>query len=214
MITVLATTLTTALATVLPSLAPAISTLIAKIPEIYLPEIITKIAEILIAIGKEILLCKDSMDELGYKAVNAEKKPEDFSTKTDYLKYLNDECQFNKADFDSLPESKKLEMKVAGTFIYAAALNERLGLVISPATLIAFSAMGLEPKKVMEVCEKLVSIGEKSTDIIDKALGGTGTEAEIEKGLDVLKNSLFGQDTEADKKLDDMIRDYDKKLKD
>lgn len=208
------TALTSVLSTVLPSLAPTISALIAKIPEKYLPEIVAKIAEILIEIGKEILLCKDSMDELGYKAINAEKKPEDFSNKTDYLKYLNDSCQFNKADFNSLPENKKLELKIAGTFIYSAALNEHLGIVISPATLLAFSAMSLEPKNVIDVCDKLISIGQESTNIIDNALKGTGSEAEIERGLNILKDVLFSQDTDADKKLDDMIRSYDDKIKD
>jgi len=206
--------LTSILATALPTLAPAISAIIAKIPIGILPEIIAKVAEILISIGKEILLCKDSVDELGFKAVNAEKKPDDFSTKTEYLKYLNDSVDFNKADYDSLSESKKLELKVAGTMIYSMALNEHLGVMISPATLVAFSVLNIEPKTVLAVCDKLLSLGEKTTELIDKTLDGTGSNEDIDKGFGILKDVLFGDDADADKKLDDMIVHYERKLND
>lgn len=204
--------LTSMLAAALPTIAPAISAFIAKIPPTLLPELIAKVAEILIAIGKEIFLCKDSVDELGYKAVHAEKKPEDFSTKTAFVRYLNDNVAFDQVAYDALSESKKLELKVAGTLIYSMALNEHLGVAMSPATLVAFSAMNIEPKSVLAICDKLASIGEKTTELIDKTMEGTGSIEDIDKGLAILKNVLFGTGDDADRRLDDMIVDYEKKL--
>jgi hypothetical protein len=188
--------LTGFLATKLPTLSPLVSTLVSQIPVRILPEVIAKVAEILISIGKEVLLCKDSFDELGYKAINAEMKPDDFSSKTEYLRYLNDSVDFNQADFDSLSESEKMELKIAGTLIYSMALNEHLSVTISPETLAAFSILGLEPKNILDVCDRLLSIGEITTKLIDKTFSGTGSSAEIDTGMAILKEALFGNDTE------------------
>lgn len=72
----------------------------------------------------------DDIDELGDKAMNADKKPEDFEYISEYIQYLKNEVAFDKESFKKLEDKDKLARKVVGATIVSKGIQEDKGINI------------------------------------------------------------------------------------
>ena len=71
-----------------------------------------------------ILKQDETPEELGDKAMRADKQPEDFDTTQEYISYLREEVEFDKEEFDKLSDEEKLARSAVGTTISMKAINE------------------------------------------------------------------------------------------
>lgn len=71
---------------------------------------------------------KDSPDELGAKAKQSDKKPEDFDSTEDYIKGIQVERLDGTHALENMSDEAKLGCRVVGIYLYAKGIDEKLGI--------------------------------------------------------------------------------------
>jgi len=74
-----------------------------------------------------VLKADDNIDELGTKAMEADKKPEDFASNAEYIDYLRNEVELDKEKFDKASDVKKMERKEVGVYVVSKGIEEKKG---------------------------------------------------------------------------------------
>lgn len=118
------------------------------IPGFGLPEIlaiIQCIAEIAKILGVD---GDDSPEELGMKAEIAEKKPEDFDSIEEYIKYLNEEIELEDGAVEDLSEVDKAKYGAMGAALNIKAIEEKYDVSLSQDFLRDVTIMKLDSKEV------------------------------------------------------------------
>lgn len=107
------------------SLAPAISPWIAVAVKVisFLAELFTEKQE------------EEKPEELGMKAEQADKKPEDFDSINDYIEYLRQEIKVDAAKLENLSEEERMKYQVLGLGLYVKNIEEQQGVKLDPAFL-------------------------------------------------------------------------------
>lgn len=104
---------------------------ILKILSKITPELVKEVKELISSVA-ELLGLKDedeSSEELGLKSEKANRKPEDFDSREDYMSYLRDNVELDKYDKEKLKdESFKEEYNAIGLDIEMGAINEKMGV--------------------------------------------------------------------------------------
>lgn len=101
--------------------APEISILLAAVRAV--AEIVCAIAENLGIKEKE-----ETPEELGMKAEEAKKKPEDFDSAQQYIEYLRKEVEIDQKKVETLSEEDRARYAAIGTGIYIKGIEERYGI--------------------------------------------------------------------------------------
>ncbi len=85
------------------------------------------VCEVIKRIGVALGVIEDDedIDELGAKAMEADKKPEDFEYVSDYIQYLKDEVQLDREKFEKANEKDKAARKAVGATIVAKGIEEK-----------------------------------------------------------------------------------------
>lgn len=99
------------------------ATALVKIAGATIDGVISVIKSVGVALG--VVTPEDNLEELGDKAMNADKKVEDFEYVSDYIQYLKDEVAFDKANFDKLEDKDKLARKALGATIVTKGIEEK-----------------------------------------------------------------------------------------
>lgn len=107
------------------SLAPAISPWIAVAVKV-----ISFLAELFTEKPKE-----EKAEELGMKAEQADKKPEDFDSINDYIEYLRQEIKVDDAKLENLSEEERMKYQAVGLGLYVKNIEEKQGMKLDPAFL-------------------------------------------------------------------------------
>ena len=108
--------------------------------------IVSAVAKALGALNQE-----DNLDELGAKAMQADKKPEDFDSYQEYIEYLRNEIKLDKEKFEKAGEVEKLARKAVGTGIAMKSINEKKDVDIPIETWVAFGKLGFDETKAKEI---------------------------------------------------------------
>ncbi len=128
----------------------------------YLNAILTTIqiiAYILDLIGKD-----DKVEELGFKATQADKKPEDFDSTKEYIDYLRDEVKFDIEKFNNLKPEEKIGTAVIGVSILTKGISEKMGIDIPPEFL---KEIGRQNFKAEEVKSLIENYKENNVKLVD-----------------------------------------------
>lgn len=107
------------------SLAPVISPWIAVAVKV-----ISFLAELFTEKPKE-----EKPEELGMKAEQADKKPEDFDSINDYIEYLRQEIKVDDAKLENLSEEERMKYQAVGLGLYVKNIEEKQGMKLDPAFL-------------------------------------------------------------------------------
>lgn len=107
------------------SLAPVISPWLSVAVAV-----ISVLAEIFTEKPKE-----EKPEELGMKAEQADKKPEDFDSINDYIEYLRQEIKVDAAKLENLSEEERMKYQVLGLGLYVKNIEEQQGMKLDPAFL-------------------------------------------------------------------------------
>lgn len=92
--------------------------------------VISVLAEIFTEKPKE-----EKPEELGMKAEQADKKPEDFDSINDYIEYLRQEIKVDAAKLENLSKEERMKYQVVGLGLYVKNIEEKQGMKLDPAFL-------------------------------------------------------------------------------
>jgi hypothetical protein len=184
---------------------------ILKILSRITPELVKEVTELISSIA-ELLGLKDeddSSEELGLKSERADRKPENFDSREEYVSYLREDVELDKYDREKLnDENLKEEYIAKGLDIEMSAINEKMevNLGIEDYVMLAkaginkvqdfmtiidtFKEKGVEPL-INEAIERLIPMKEGAT-VIDTLKEGVNkienAKATWDKFNDMLEN--------------------------
>lgn len=138
------------------------------IPGFGLPEILT-IIECIAQVAKVLGVGgEDSPEELGMKTEIADKKPEDFDSIQDYIKYLNDEVELSDDAIDNLSDIDKAKYGAMGTALNMKAIEEKYDVNLSPDFIRDITLLKMSGEEVAACIDKCKENGiDKAQDMTD-----------------------------------------------
>lgn len=125
---------------VFPALGLELSEIIIAIQLVSV--IISTVAELLGLKGEE------TPEELGLKAEQADKKPEDFDSIQEYIDYLRNEVEVDKSKLDNLSQEEKVTYGAIGSAICVKGIEEKYGMEMSGDFWTTVAKMGMKGQEV------------------------------------------------------------------
>lgn len=182
--------------TLLPSMIAAITkvaTTVGPMIAKYAPIVIKTVGENLpkiiqlveaVSLVANVLKPNDKVEELGAKAMAADKKPEDFDKINDYINYLRNEVEVDEATLSQDPIDKTVRQAI-GTSIVLKALGNELNTDISLPFLSKVSELGIESKLILEIIKSYAKNG-LTPDDVEAYIDGDLTLEESKKHSSIL----------------------------
>ena len=130
-------------------------------------EIVSGIAELL-GLKPE----KETAEELGAKAKDAELKQEDFASTEKYIEYLRNEVAFDKEKFDKMSPEEQLACRTIGTSLYAKNIEEKVGVSLSPEFLLKAGKLEMKASEVKSYMDAFKESGLKDMKAMSDYLTG------------------------------------------
>jgi hypothetical protein len=93
-----------------------------------------------------ILNSEDNIEELGAKAMDADKKPEDFDSNAEYIDYLRNDIELDREKFENATDVEKTARQAVGASIVIKGIEEKKGFDIPVTTWVAMAKLGLGDK--------------------------------------------------------------------
>lgn len=186
-----------------PTLIPSIITTIAKIassigPMIakYAPMVIEIVGKNLpkvvntveaISLVADVLKPNESADELGAKAMVAEKTPEDFEQINDYIDYLRNDVEIDEENL-STDAVDVITRQAVGVAIAVKGIGQALEADVSIPFLNAISELDIDPTVVVALVKSYESSGLNSDDV-QKYLGDSLSIEDTHRHSNVFVNA-------------------------
>jgi hypothetical protein len=108
--------------------------------------IVSAIAQLLGIFKKE-----DDVEEMGAKAMQSDKKPEDFSSNTEYVEHLRNDIKLDREKFDAAGPAERMARTAVGTGIAMKGINEQKGFDVPIEAWVAMGKLGLDETSAKEV---------------------------------------------------------------
>lgn len=142
------------------------------IPGFGLPEILA-IIQTVAQVAKMLNVGgQDSPEELGMKAEIAEKKPDDFETTEEYIKYLNEEVSLEPDAVDQLTSEDRAKYGLIGSALDIKAIQEKYHIELSPDFLRDITIMKMSGEEAGTYVKDLADNGvTKAQDMTDYLRG-------------------------------------------
>ncbi|OQY39064.1 MAG: hypothetical protein B6229_04535 [Spirochaetaceae bacterium 4572_7] len=113
--------------------------------------VINTIRQVGVALG--VIQPDEDLEKLGEKAMVADKKVEDFDYVSDYIQYLRDEVEVDKAKFDKLEDKDKLARKAIGATIVSKGIEEKKDTIIPMEFWVETTKQGMGQKEITGVID-------------------------------------------------------------
>lgn len=164
---------------------------VAKIPEIDLDtieKVIDTAGNIIHSVcGILGINSEENVEILGAKAEQAEKTLADFDNDTEaYIKYLKEEIELDKEEFDQMSEGEKMGCKAVGIALETKAVEEKIGGVkIPPECVVALakihmcSDLVLNAKELVDLINGMKEAGITDMNDIVELLEGKGNSDRV-----------------------------------
>lgn len=163
-------------------------TIILPFPKIELAiKAIEVIATIVSALAEALGFKEENeeVDELGAKAVQCDKKPEDFDSTEKYIEYLRNEVKLDEEKFNNMSESEKLACNAVGVSILTKGVEEKAGVSISPEFLLEIAKLKnnniIDGKEILTYIDTFKSNGLTNMKDMSDYLKASLDEFKIEK---------------------------------
>lgn len=175
-------------------------------PKLELPEIFRLIGNVVSVVAEALGLKqpeKDDPEELGLKAEEADKKPDDFESTEKYIEYLQNEIKCDKEKQKNLSPEEKMAYTSIGSHLYMEACCEKLGMKeITPEILVDAAKLQMDAKEIIGYINSLRNNGFTSTKQMSDYLRGKSESFETAMKVDSAM-------TEALKELEPEMSDND-----
>ena len=126
------------------------------------------VQNILETIGKALGIIKpeEDLEEIGDKAMKAEKKPEDFDSINSYIDYLRNEIHSSKEELEKLSPEERLARVSIGAALTSKAIEEKKSLEIPVEFWKEAVNLGLSAKEIDEFLTKFKQAGVKPEEFL------------------------------------------------
>lgn len=183
----------TAIANVAISIGPMIAKYAPIVLEIagnYLPKIIKTVESVCQVL--DIISPNDNAEQLGAKAMQADKKPENFNEINDYIDYLNKEVIVDKT---TLGEEKVdvMARQVIGVSLMIKGISENLGTELSLPFIKTVSQLGLKAEVIIEMV-KAYAKNDLNLDDYEQYIEKTLPITQLDKHSETLVNAYQKSD--------------------
>ena len=185
---------------------------ILKILSKITPELIKEVTSLISSVA-ELLGLKDeddSSEEIGMKSEKADRKPEDFDSREEYISYLRDDVELDKYDREKLSdENLKEKYSAKGLDIEMGAINEKIGVKLDLEDYVMMAKAGIN--KVQDFMTIVDTFKEKGVEpLINEAIerlipmkeGATVIDT-LKEGVNKLENAKETWD-----KFNDMLENF------
>ena len=156
------------------------------------PELIKEVTSLISSVA-ELLGLKDeddSSEELGLKSEKADRKPEDFDSREEYMSYLKDDVELDNYDREKLnDESLKEKYSAKGLDIEMSAINEKIGVNLGLEDYVRLAKAGIN--KVQDFMAIIDTFKEKGVEpLINEAIERVIPMKEGATVIDTLKEGI------------------------
>lgn len=185
---------------------------ILKILSKITPELIKEVTSLISSVA-ELLGLKDeddSSEELGLKSEKADRKPEDFDSREEYINYLKDDVELDEYDREKLNnDSLKEKYSAKGLGIEVGAINEKMEVNLGIEDYVVMAKAGIN--KVQDFMTIVDTFKEKGVEpLINEAIerlipmkeGATVIDT-LKEGVNKLENAKATWD-----KFNDMLENF------
>jgi hypothetical protein len=127
------------------------------------------VSDIMEGIAKKLGIIeeKDNAEDLGDRAMRADKKMEDFESAKEYIEYLKKEIsQTPKEELEKLPPNERLARRAVGNAILSKALQENMKMEIPVDFWVEAVKAGLSGKEIDEMLKRFKEAGIKPADFV------------------------------------------------
>ena len=152
----------------------------------------------------------DSSEEIGMKSEKADRKPEDFDSREEYISYLRDDVELDEYDREKLNNvSLKEKYSAKGLDIEMGAINEKIGVKLGLEDYVMMAKAGIN--KVQDFMTIVDTFKEKGVEpLINEAIdrlipmkeGATVIDT-LKEGVNKLENAKETWD-----KFNDMLENF------
>lgn len=165
---------------------------ILKILSKITPELIKEVKELISSVA-ELLGLKDEDDnseELGLKSEKADRKPEDFDSREEYMSYLKDDVKLDNYDREKLNDKGlKEKYSAKGLDIEMGAINEKMGVNLGLEDYVRLAKAGIN--KVQDFMTIIDTFKEKGVEpLINEAIERVIPMKEGATVIDTLKEGI------------------------
>ncbi|WP_337102112.1 hypothetical protein [Paenibacillus sp. YIM B09110] len=153
---------------------------------------------------------KDTVDELGAKALQSDKQLEDFDSVQQYIDYLNKEIQIDQTKMKEMSLMDKIACQTVGTAILSKGIEEKKDILIPGDFWTTIGKQAISPEFAMSVIEGFKEAGFQQVQMTSYLKGDLKME-EMDKSESIMMNSLKKlnpelSDDQMKERLGDMIR--------
>jgi hypothetical protein len=170
-------------ASAIGSIGGALASMATNVLKVAAPWLSTVI-QIIQVVGQlvGVLNPKDDPEELGAKAMEADKKPEDFDSNAEYIDYLRNDIELDREKFENATDVEKTARQAVGASIVIKGIEEKKGFEIPVTTWVAMAKLGLGDKA--EEIDKILDTFKdgKLEDFVDYTEGKLEVKKELEVG--------------------------------
>ncbi|WP_332408062.1 hypothetical protein [Vibrio metschnikovii] len=117
-----------------------------------------------VSLVANILRPNEQVEDLGAKAMAADKAPEDFTRINDYIDYLRNEVEVDSQALSQDPIDSTIRNAIGAT-IALKGVGEMMGTEISLPFLKTISQLGLEPKLILTIVKAYAQSGLNIDDV-------------------------------------------------
>lgn len=160
-----------------------------------LPRAIQTIEEV--SLVANVLRPNEHVEDLGAKAMAADKAPEDFTRINDYIDYLRNEVEVDSQALSQDPLDSTIRNAIGAT-IALKGVGEMMGSEILIAILKTISQLGLEPKLILTIVKAYAQSG-LNTDDVELYLNDQLTIAQSQQHSEVLVTAFQVAEPELDR---------------
>lgn len=160
-----------------------------------LPRVIQTIDAV--SLAANVLRPNEQVEELGAKAMAADKTPEDFARINDYIDYLRNEVEVDSQALSQDPLDSTIRNTIGAT-IALKGVGETMGTEISLPFLNTISQLGLEPKLILTIVQAYSQSG-LSADEVEQYLDDQLSIAQSQQHSEVLVTAYQIADPQLDR---------------
>ena len=109
---------------------------------------VTKVIEM---IGKliDVISADDNVDDLGARALQSDKKPEDFDSITEYIEHLKNDIELDKEAFEKADKKEQMVRKAVGGTIVAKSIESKLDTSVPMDFWVEVSKQKMQESEIM-----------------------------------------------------------------
>ncbi|EGQ7970813.1 TPA: hypothetical protein SLZ51_003332 [Vibrio cholerae] len=191
-----------AMITAISKMATTVGPMIAKYAPIVLETLEKNLPRVMqtieaLSLAANVLRPNEQVEELGAKAMAADKTPEDFARINDYIDYLRNEVEVDSQALSQDPLDSTIRHAI-GAAIALKGVGEIVGTEISLPFLKTISQLGLEPQLILTIVQAYAQSG-LSADEVEQYLNDQLSIEQSQQHSEVLVTAYQIADPQLDR---------------